>query len=98
MSIITPQDVERIAALARLGITKEEVQGATHNLSNILNYFSTIQKIDTSGAFATDAPSSRANITREDIAVPEVLCSTAELLERAPLTQSSQIKVRAVFT
>lgn len=94
---ISQDEVKRIAALARLGLSDEEVQAATNDLSSILGHFSTIQAVDTKGVPTADDASGLRNVMREDTAVKEHLCSTESLLAAAPEIQNSQVKVHAVF-
>ena len=97
MPKISEEEVQRIAKLARLGVTDEEVTAATHDLGNVLENFAQIQSIETKDVpMATDT-SGLTNITREDEAAAEVLASHEELLERAPDTKDRQLKVKAVF-
>ncbi|MCK5639633.1 MAG: Asp-tRNA(Asn)/Glu-tRNA(Gln) amidotransferase subunit GatC [Gammaproteobacteria bacterium] len=42
-------DVEKIAHLARLAISEEDIPGYTHNLSNILDLVAQMDAVDTSG-------------------------------------------------
>jgi aspartyl-tRNA(Asn)/glutamyl-tRNA(Gln) amidotransferase subunit C len=97
MSTITPSEVQRIAALARLGLTDEETKAAAHNLGNILNHFSVIQKVNTQKVPMADDVSGLHNVVRNDEALPNVLCSPETLLAAAPLVESGHIKVKAVF-
>ena len=94
---ITPDEVTRIASLARLGLSEKEVQAATQDLSGILGHFSAIQEVDTKNVPTADDSSGLQNVMREDIASAEHLCSTESLLATAPETQNGQIKVHAVF-
>lgn len=95
---ITPDTVRRIAELARLGLTAVEITDATKHLKNILAHFSAVQSVS-----ATDVPmaadaSGRTNVTREDIPQQNIFCTPADLLERAPATQNSHVKVKAIFS
>lgn len=94
---ITPEEVKRIAVLARLGLSNAEVEQATHNLSGVLDHFSAIQDIDTDSVPEADAVSGLSNVTREDVAAPGSLCTAAELLDNAPDVQNGSVKVKAVF-
>ena len=94
---ITPEEVRKVANLARLGLSDEEIQRATQQLSGILDHFSQIQKIDTKGVPTSDDVTGLKNVMREDEAKPENLCATEELLKRAPETKDGQFKVKAVF-
>ncbi len=94
---ISPEEVKRIAALARLGLTEDEAEKAAHNLKSILDHFSRIQGVDTNNAPVTTNTTGLSNIMRDDVAEVEVLCATTDLLSGAPKIQNNQIKVKAVF-
>jgi len=96
-NIISKEEVERIAKLARLGVTDEEVQKASEDLGNVLEHFSEIQKIDTKGVPTADDMTGTNNVTRDDKADAECLCPTEDLLKAVPETKDGQIKVKAVF-
>ena len=97
MTKISKEEVENIAKLARIGLTKEEISQATEDLSGVLEHFSEIQKIDTSDTETADDITGLSNITRDDEVAGEALCDTGTLLENAPDTHKGQIKVKAVF-
>ena len=94
---ISKQEVERIAQLARLGLTDKEISQATQNLSGVLEHFSKIQEIDTSDTPTSDDVTGLTNITRADKTTKEALCSTSVLLDNAPESHKGQIKAKAVF-
>lgn len=94
---ITAEEVRRIAGLARLGLTDDEVARATADLQAILDNFAEIQNIDTEGVPVAADASGLHNVVREDVAVPEVLATHQQLLDNAPDTQLGQIKVKSVF-
>lgn len=94
---ITEAEVRRIAELARLGLTDDEVVKAAADLQAILDNFSEIQAIDTTGVPVAADASHLQNVTREDIAAPEVLASHQALLDQAPERSGRQLKVPAVF-
>ena len=94
---VTTQEVKKVAQLGRLGLSHEEVNRATQQLSSVLDHFSQIQKMKTEGVPTSDDVTGLKNITREDEAKPEELCATDELLKTAPETKDKQFKVKAVF-
>jgi len=94
---ITPEDVKNISNLARVGLTDQEAIVVAKDLANIFGYFSQIQELDTKEIPTSDDVTGLNNITRADEASPESLCSIPDLIERAPDSQDSQVKVKAVF-
>lgn len=97
MDAITPKEVRKISALARLALTDDEVSQATRDLSGILEHFSAIGSIDTANVSPTDDASGLSNISREDIAHPNTLCSSQDILDRVPNVRQDYAEVPGVF-
>ena len=97
MADISKADVQRVAKLARLGLTEAEAEQAASDLAGVLEHFSKIQQVDTDGVpMATDTRGLH-NVARADEAEDGVLASHDELLKAAPETKDRQLKVKAVF-
>ena|SRR3989344_886446 len=95
-TIISKEDIEKIAKLSRLGLTADEVAAATKNVGDILNHFSAIQHIDTKNAPPAEEIGDNKNISRPDTAA-EQFCTPAKMMEHVPETHMGHIKVPAVF-
>jgi aspartyl-tRNA(Asn)/glutamyl-tRNA(Gln) amidotransferase subunit C len=79
-TVLSPADVDRIAALARLELTDDERARFATQLTAILSYADQVQQADTSAAAAGAAsPDSRM---REDAPVPPL--DRGVLLSQAP--------------
>ncbi len=63
---ITKQEVERVAALARLELSEEEIEKLTPQLDNILSYVTKLDELDTTGVPVTTHTQSQTNAFRED--------------------------------
>jgi aspartyl-tRNA(Asn)/glutamyl-tRNA(Gln) amidotransferase subunit C len=74
-------DVERIAELARLELTADEIELFTRQLGDILGYVEQIQALDTAGVAATSHVASRS-VDRPDI--PDHTLPRGEALRNAP--------------
>ena len=94
---ISINDVRRIAKLARLGLTDQEIKSATKDLADVLDNFARIQQVDTTNVPTSDDVTGRQNISREDTADPEGLCGADQLMANAPATARGHFKVKAVF-
>lgn len=81
MSALTRQDVQRIAELARLELTNEELDLFTRQLGDILTYVEQIRSLDTAGVAPTSQVLNRP-VERDDI--PDLTLSRTELLGNAP--------------
>ena len=81
MSALTRQDVQRIADLARLELSGDELDLFTRQLGDILTYVEQIRALDTSGVPPTSQVLNRP-VDRDDVPAPTL--SRAELLGNAP--------------
>ena len=81
MSTFTQQDVQRIANLARLELTADEVELFTRQLGDILTYVEQIRTLDTTGVAPTSQVLNRP-VDRDDVPAPTL--TRAELLGNAP--------------
>jgi aspartyl/glutamyl-tRNA(Asn/Gln) amidotransferase, C subunit len=95
--VISEDEVKKISQLARLGLSDAEVKQATQDLAGVLEHFSSIQKIDTQNVPEYSDATGLQNVSRNDIADQEDLCSSEDLLSRAPATSSHKVKVKNVF-
>jgi aspartyl-tRNA(Asn)/glutamyl-tRNA(Gln) amidotransferase subunit C len=83
---LTRADVERIAALARLELTPDEVTLFAGQLTAILAYADQVQEVDTSGVPVEPAANSSDTALRGDVLVPcldrDVLLGQAPAADR----------------
>lgn len=88
-------DVEHVAALARLGLTDDEKQRMSEQLSSILDHISALDRLDTSAIPPTAQVIELANVMRAD----EVRASLPReaILRNAPRTDGRFIVVQAVL-
>ena len=63
---ITKLEVERVAALARLELTEDEIEKLTPQLDHILSYVAKLDELDTEGVPVTTHTQSVTNAFRED--------------------------------
>ena len=63
---ISRDEVARLAKLARLALTDDEIDSFAGQLDAILGYVGQIQAIDTSGVKPTGNPLQDVNVTRPD--------------------------------
>jgi len=90
---LTTEDVRAIAELARLRLTDDELRTYTAQLSQILDYFTLLQEVDTSDVPPTNAPT--YTVLRDDVPQPPLPVDLA--LRNAPDAEDNQFKVNAVL-
>jgi aspartyl-tRNA(Asn)/glutamyl-tRNA(Gln) amidotransferase subunit C len=81
VSSLNRQDVQRIADLARLELTAEELDLFTRQLGDILTYVEQIRTLDTTGVAPTSQVLNRP-VDRDD--VPGATLSREDLMRNAP--------------
>jgi aspartyl-tRNA(Asn)/glutamyl-tRNA(Gln) amidotransferase subunit C len=93
--ILTQQEVEHIARLARLELTGEQQELYREQLSAILDYIARLGTLDTTGVPPTSGASLDRMPLRPDASRPSL--PTDVLLSNAPATEDDQFKIPPVF-
>jgi aspartyl-tRNA(Asn)/glutamyl-tRNA(Gln) amidotransferase subunit C len=93
MAKLTPGDVLKLAQLARLSLSDDELQAFTGEFEEILNYVEQLQSVDTEGLAPTNQVSGNVNVMRDDELI-DYGYEPRELLKNVPNTEGDQIKVR----
>lgn len=92
---ISREEVRHIALLSRVGLTDEEVDCFRDQLSNILENFEILKKVDTTDVPATGHAMEMTNILRPDDVTPSLPAS--EALANAPKRDGDFVRVKAVL-
>jgi len=92
---LSRDEVLHIARLARLGLADSEVDEFQEQLSNILENFEILQKVDTSNIPPTAQVIPLQNVYREDGVSPSL--SQSEVLANAPRREGDYFRVPAVL-
>lgn len=93
--MISRSDVEHVAALARLGLTDEEIDRLVGQLSRILEAVSKLSEVDTSAVGPTAQVIELENVMRDDVARPAISREVA--LAEAPLREGALLRVPVVL-
>lgn len=88
--------VQKVAKLASLPLTKEEEEKFSKELSETLDYVNQLESVDTKGVESTSQVTGLENITREDI-VGESL-NQKQALQNAKATYKGYIMVPAILS
>ena len=93
--MITPEDVEHVARLARLALSEAEKRQMRDELASILAYIDTLQALDTEGVEPTAHVLPVVNVMREDEPRP---CLPAEtMLANAPDRRDAFVRVPRII-
>ena len=96
MTKLNREDVLKLAKLAHLELTDEEVAKYQTELSEILDYVAQLQDVDVKGLEPTYQVTGLNNVTRKDQEV-DYGASQAELLKNLPDRDGGNIKVKRVL-
>jgi aspartyl-tRNA(Asn)/glutamyl-tRNA(Gln) amidotransferase subunit C len=92
---LTIEEVEHIAALARLRLTDDEIARYREQLSAILDYMAKLRQLDTSAIEPTATVLPLRTVLRPDVVTPSL--SSAELLANAPDAEANTFRVPPVL-
>jgi aspartyl-tRNA(Asn)/glutamyl-tRNA(Gln) amidotransferase subunit C len=95
MSKIGTTEVERIAKLARIGLSPEETAKMSEELGRILEFVEQLQAVDIEGVAPTDQVTGLEDVWREDVVVPSL--PREQLLANAPAQKDGYIVVKRVL-
>ena len=92
---LSRDEVVHIALLARLGLSEEELEKFSGQLSHILESFEVLQQVDTSDIPPTAYPIPLDNVIREDEVAPSL--PQDDILANAPRKEEGWFQVKAVL-
>jgi aspartyl-tRNA(Asn)/glutamyl-tRNA(Gln) amidotransferase subunit C len=96
MAKLTREDVLKLARLARLDLTEDEIKEFSAELSDILQYVEQLQNVDVEGLKPTNQVTGLTNVTRED-EIKDYGYKTDDLLSNVPEQKGHQIKVKRML-
>ncbi len=96
MTKLSRDDVLKLARLARLSLSEDEIQEFRAQISEILQYIEVLQKADVAGLQPTAQVTGLVNVMRDDT-VADYGVSPEDLLRSVPHKQDGQIKVKRMI-
>jgi aspartyl-tRNA(Asn)/glutamyl-tRNA(Gln) amidotransferase subunit C len=93
--LLTRDQVEHVANLAKLGLSEEEIELYRGQLSAILEYAAILQQLDTEAIPPTATVLSLCNVMRAD--EPAASLSQEDTLANAPAVADGHFQVRAIL-
>jgi len=92
---VTKKDVEKIAELARLKFSDEEIESFTPQMNDILNYMEKLNELDTEQVEPLSHPIEQTNVFRNDEL--KASAQTKDALQNAPDKNEQYFKVPKVI-
>ncbi len=96
MSKLSKEDILKLAFLARLKLSDDEVEKYQKELSSILEYAQQLDSVDVSGLEPTYQVTGLTNVARQDEVIDYGI-STEDLLSNVPAREGAYIKVRRMI-
>ncbi len=95
MSRVTPQEVERLARLSRIGLSLEEISHLAFELDTIVQFVEQLKAVDVNDVIPTDQVTGLTGVMRADEVVPGL--SHTEIFLNVPSHMQGYIKVKRVL-
>ena len=95
--MLSKDEVKKVAALARLELTKDELEIMPGQLSNILSYIDQLKEVDTTGVEPTAQVTGLSDVWRADEVEEWNKQEVKAALNQAPEILGHQIKVKKVL-
>lgn len=92
---ITPEAVAKVARLARLDVTPDELQRMTAQLDGMLEHFADIDALDLSAVEPMTQPFPLVNVFRPDVVQP--CLDRDEVLAVAPAAEDGRFRVPPII-
>ncbi|UUX33825.1 Asp-tRNA(Asn)/Glu-tRNA(Gln) amidotransferase subunit GatC [Fundicoccus culcitae] len=93
--MFTKEEVARVASLAKLKFSDEEIEGFAERFNEILVFVEHLQEVDTEGIEPTYHGNELINVFREDVAIKSNM--QQGFLNNAPTTHETYIQVPAII-
>ena len=93
--MLTKEEVVKIAQLARIALSGEEVEKFQKELSTVLDYVEELKKVDTEGLEEVSQVTGLVNVQREDRVVESE--HREEIFKNAPEMKDGYFKVKAIL-
>jgi len=95
--MLSKEEVQHIAKLARLGLTEAEIEKFQKELSSVLDYIEKLNKVDISGVEPTSHSVLIENIIRKDEEKEKIKDQDEKLLSLAPDKKERHLKVKQIL-
>ena len=93
---LSREQVQHIARLARVGLSEEDIERFSEQLSEILDYFERLKQVDTEGVPPTAHTLPLHNVFREDDE-PAPPLDREDVLRNAPVREADYFRVKVIL-
>ncbi|HEX3095823.1 MAG TPA: Asp-tRNA(Asn)/Glu-tRNA(Gln) amidotransferase subunit GatC [Patescibacteria group bacterium] len=93
--MLTEEEVKKVAQMARIEMSDQEVTKFQKDLSSVLDYVAELQQVDTEGLEIVSSVTGLENVERPDVA--RVIDYQEEILANAPERKDKYYKVKSIL-
>lgn len=94
---LTKEDVLHLSKLVGLNLSNDDVKKITPQLSEIINFFQELKKVDTASVEITSQTTGLKDVLREDKLMSEDFLTHSDVLYNAPDKQNNMFKVPIIL-
>ena len=95
--MLSYEEVEDVAGLARIHLTKEEIESFQSDLSKVLIFFKELEALPTDTVQGMNHITGRENEARPDVVNEASSDTREEIKKNFPQSEDGYLKVRSVF-
>jgi glutamyl-tRNA(Gln) and/or aspartyl-tRNA(Asn) amidotransferase, C subunit len=95
--MLSKEETQHIAKLARLGLSEEEIVKYQKDLSDILGYIDKLKEVDIEGVAPFTHSIEVSNVLRPDAKTERTKEELEKLRSQMPQTKDGYLKVRSIF-
>ena len=95
MSSLSRDDVAKLAGLARIEMSEDELTSLASQFGMILDAVARVQEVNLDGVVATSHPQPIKNVFREDVVSPSL--SPEQVLSGAPAQEEQRFRVPQIL-
>lgn len=93
--MLSEEEVKKVAGMARIALTDEEVKKFQKDLSSVLDYVAELQQVNTEGLEIVSSVTGLENVERED--TPILVDYQEEIMANAPDRKDRYYKVKSIL-
>jgi aspartyl-tRNA(Asn)/glutamyl-tRNA(Gln) amidotransferase subunit C len=95
--MLSKEEIQHIAGLARVGVSEKDVENYQHDLSEILDYFKKLDELDVSEVEPIGHITGMQNVFRSDSDQDFGTLGRESIMQNTPEEKEGYIKVKSVL-
>jgi aspartyl-tRNA(Asn)/glutamyl-tRNA(Gln) amidotransferase subunit C len=95
--MLSKEEVQHVALLARVGVTENEAESYREKLSGVLDFFRELEMADMGEITVSRSVIGKENVLRGDIVRESASSEKALIMDNVPEAKDRYVKVKSVF-